>query len=460
MKKTKSKIFLLCSVIVLSMSLFSVFMLTGCDEKRTKISVMSHKAEIDKSLQELCRKFEQENPDIKIELQSVGGGNDYESNLLSKLNSKSVNMFCYEGLGNMMNLKDKLVDLSDMEIVKKCKRDILDSAIADDDRVYGFPVGLEGYGYTANKKAFAVAGVDVSQIKSFSQLEEGCEKLKAAIESGKLKEEFPNAKTVWRFPGKATWSHANHPLHVLLDGDFKTSMEAYNSKEVPFKRAEDYKKLIDFQTRFSVEGEPTKDKIAGLNSVDYSASFDGSFLTGQSFICQQGTWVMPQVAKYDQDNKTNLAQQLALLPFMLPSDEEGKSKYVVLSGQCWAISNFSSQKQIEACKKFLTWLNTSKVAKDSMIKEMKLIPLEVSENDIKDMDVINQTIAKAYLSGDYISGGSKGLVRTEAWSLQCVGAGVQEYIAGKISFDEVIKRAKLGWTEKYEAQMKSRGNVK
>lgn len=457
MKKRKFKIFLLGSVIAFSVCFLSGLVLSGCGSSKTKISILSHKAEIDKQLQELCRAYEKDHPFVKIELQSISGGNDYESNLLSKLNSKSVDMFFIEGLGNMMSLKNKLVDLSDMPLVKKCSPEILDPVTVENNKVYGFPVAIEGYGFMVNKAAFEAAGVDVAGIKNFAEFEEGCKTLKLAIESGKLKEKFPNAKTVWKFPGKASWSFANHALHVALASDFNSSMDAYKSKELNFSRADDYKKLIDFQTAYSIEGEPSKDKIANLNSVDYSASFDGSFLVGQSFACQQGTWVMPQMEKYDKDNKTNLMQQVDLLPFFMPGDADGDSKYVVSSGQCWAINNSSSEKQIECCKNFIEWLYDSDIAKDKMVNDMKLISPVISKDDLKNIkfDNVSQRVVDAYLSGKYIKGGSVGLVRTEGWSLQVFGTAVQEYIAGKIPFEEVIKRAKAGWTEKWDAQTKS-----
>lgn len=462
MKKIKLKIktLLLGSVVGLSTCLLSSLLLSGCGSNKLKISILSHKPEIDKPLQELCRIYEQENPNIKIELQSIGGGNDYESNLLSKLNSKSVDMFCIEGLGNMMSIKSKLVDLTEMPLIKKCSSEILDPVTDENKKVYGFPVAIEGYGFMVNRAAFEAAGVDVTQIKSFAQFEESCKILKNAVESGKLKNKFPNAKTVWKFPGKATWSFANHALHVALAADFKNSLEAYNSPNLAFTRAYDYKKLIDFQTAYSIEGEPNKDKIANLNAVDYSASFDGSFLVGQSFACQQGTWVMPQVEKYDKDNKTAMMQEVDLLPFFMPGDADGGSKFVVLSGQNWAISNSSSEKQIELCKKFIEWLYSSEVAKEKMANEMKLISPVVSVDDLKNFkfDNVSQRIVDSYLSGNYIKGGSVGLVRTEGWSLQVFGTAVQEYLAGKIPFEEVIKRAQNGWAEKYAAQVKTSSN--
>lgn len=454
MRKVRFRLFSLSLFVFLF--LFFILMVAGCGTKKTKISILSHKIEIDKPLRDLCRIYEKENPNVKIDLQSIGGSSEYESSLLSRLNSKSVNIFTFEGFGNMKSLKDKLVDLSDMKIVnraKGCNPDVLESAIDENGKVNGFPVAIEGYGYLVNRAAFEAAGIDISTVKNFAEFDDACCKLKMAIETNVLKEKFPNAKTVWKFPGKASWSYGNHALHVMLLGDFKNSMEAYNEPEVPFSRANDYRQLIDFQTKYSVEGEPSREKIANLNSVDYFSSFNRSFLAGRSFVCQQGTWVVPQIEKYDKDNKTNLIQQVDLLPYYTPG---GDGKFVVSSGQCWGISNFSSDKEIECCKEFLEWLYNSPVAKDRMINEMKLISPVLNKDELKNtnFDNISQKIVNAYLNGDYFKGGSLGLVRTEGWSLQVVGTAIQEYIAGKIPFEEVVKRAKIGWSDKYKAQVK------
>lgn len=451
----KFRLAFLYFAVILSFIMCFVFFLTGCGSSKTKISILFHKSEVDGPFHELIKLYNDTHPDVKVEGQTSGGGGDYESVAQTKLGSNSVHIINYEGFGNMKKFENKLLDCSDLDIVKTLQGknpDILDACTNESGKILGFPVAIEGFGYLVNKAPFNSAGVDISNVKNFNEFEVSCKQLKAAIDEGKLKEKFPNLNTVFAVWGRDPWSLTNHVFHYIVGKDFKNSADAYNSATFPFSAADDYRKIIDFQTVMSVEGEPTREKLSNLNTVDYTNAFDGKILNCKSCVGQLGTWVVPSIEKYDKDNKTNLLNDFELLPWFVPNEE--KAKYMILSGQCFGINKDASEAQIKVCKDFLNWMYTDKQAKEIVYNKMKMVSPLISKEDLSKMkfDKITKKIVDAYVSGDFYKGGSIGLVRTEDWTLQNNGTAIQERLAGKIDDATFDKKIKDGWNDIFNAQ--------
>ena len=73
---------------------------------------------------------------------------------------------------------DNLEDLSDQPWVKDLVKGT-DEPMTKDGKLYGMPIGVEGYGYIYNKDLFAKAGI-TELPKTLSQLEAAAQKLQAA----------------------------------------------------------------------------------------------------------------------------------------------------------------------------------------------------------------------------------------------------------------------------------------
>ncbi len=447
----KSKLFLLGSLALLSISASAILMMsTGCGKKKTVISFLNHKVEIDSEFKELCELYEKEHPDVKIEIQSVGGGSDYASILKSKLNSNAVDLFCVESFGDIQNLTKSgiLENLQDMDLLKKCSPKVLDMVKGEGGEYYGLPMAIEGYGYLINKKMFNDAGVDTNKMTNFAGLKEGLMALKNKIDSGELKEKYPKLNTAFSMSAKASWSIGQHMLHGILAADFNSFKDAYKTQNLPFSKSEDWIEIINLQRDCSVQGEVTPEKTALLNAVDYSNSFDGGFLIGANASVQQGNWVLPQIRRYDVENKTNLMADVDMLPWSMPSDS-GEGKYIIYPGQFLCVNKKSDKVKVDTCKDFLNWMYSAESAKNIVTGKMHLISPFVDSASLKSMvveDNVTKKLLEAYASGNFTLGGY-GLVFTDEFSQKIVGTAVQEYLANKKTKDELVTLVKNKWSE-------------
>ena len=170
---------ILCGAMVLAM-------MTGCgssgDAKGDKITInlYQNKSEMADQLQAAAEKYSEENPNVKINVESIQG-NDYNTNLKAKLMSDdSVDIYA---LGNnIASMTDYVEDLSDQDWVSHAVEGSLD-AVTLDGKVYGIPVSVEGYGLVYNKEIFKDAGIDASTLTSYDAIDAAFANLQEQIAS-------------------------------------------------------------------------------------------------------------------------------------------------------------------------------------------------------------------------------------------------------------------------------------
>ena len=299
------------------------------------------------------------------------------------------------------------------------------------------PMLIEGYGFLINRAIFEDAGVDINSMWTFKGQKEGFDKLKSKIESGAMKEKYPQLTAVMELPAKEQWVLGDHMLQPILDKDFKSSREAYKAKTVPLSGADVYKKLVDFQASYTSNAK----SLSKLNAVDYTASFDSGFLLEKVACVQQGSWTIPSIQEQDEKSSEKMMDKVDMIPYNLP-DGSTDGKYVVFPGQFWVVNKKADEKQIAAAKDFLNWAYQSDEGKKILVEDCGFIlPFgEAKSNGNK----LNQRVVDAYNSGKTIQG-DLSLAGPETWSKDIVGAAVQKYLAGSATWDAVIKEAKDKW---------------
>ncbi len=271
-------------------TLVFVSVLTGCTSQNTsennknegskdsaqiknepvEVDIFQFKVEIAKELEEAARAYEKTHPNVKIDIQTVGGGDDYGAALRAKFQSGSEpDIFNVGGPQDVKDWMDKLEDLSDQPWIKLALDGIL-SGVTVDGKVYGLPFNIEGYGFVYNKAIFKDAGIDPNKIVDFASLEEAVKTLDAKIKSGELKEKYPLLEAVFEYPAKETWVTGLHTSNAVLSQEFNSSIDAFKAKQVEFKYKDALKALIDLQANYSSSSK-SKGK---LNAVDYATQVD------------------------------------------------------------------------------------------------------------------------------------------------------------------------------------------
>ena len=370
-----------------------------------------------------------ENKNVTINVQTVGGGQDYGAALKSKFASgEEPAIYNIGGPQDAIDWKDKLEDLSKEPWVSQAYDGTL-GAVTMDGKILGMPFDLEGYGFIYNKNVFKKAGIDPASIKTYADLEKAVQTLDS--KKGDL-----GLESVFALPGKETWVTGLHLSNVAFSNEFKDGVAAFNSKTVDFKYNDGMKKLLDLQIKYAFKPDGTNKSI---NSVDYSTQVEQKFSLGKVAIIQQGNWVYGSIDGVDKD----LAQNVGILPMPIDGVKEGAIPVGV--PMYWSINSSKDDATKKAAKDFLNWLYTSDKGKDMIVHDFKFIPA------LKGYDSDNLQPADP-LAKDIISYSKDGKTMPwvfmgypTGWGQNKLGADIQKYISGEINWDTLVNNAKTEW---------------
>ncbi|SFK16362.1 carbohydrate ABC transporter substrate-binding protein, CUT1 family (TC 3.A.1.1.-) [Halobacillus dabanensis] len=386
------------------------------------VDVFQFKVEFKDQFEELVSMYEEENPDVNINVKTVGGGNDYGASLKTSFSSgEEPDIFNVGGPTDVDEYEKYLADLSDTEAAGAALEGTL-SGVSRDDQILGLPFNQEGYGLLYNKKVFEEAGINPEEITSLDALEEAAQTLEE--QKDELGIDAPFA-----FPAKEKWVIGNHAANAYLADEFNHDvMEAYEADTVEFTMGEQLKRYIDIQNEYSVQ--PTL-------SLDYSQQVEENFSLGKVALIQQGNWVYNTIESMDPEFAEN---NVGLLPIPVEGYEDsipvGVPNY-------WVVNKESGDEVVQASKDFLDWMYTSEQGKKFVTEQFKFIPAYEGYEDQEIADPISQEIYEYANEGNTL--GWVFLGAPTGWTEDAFGVAVQEYLAGDISWEEVEQRATEDW---------------
>lgn len=390
----------------------------GSGNKNVTIQMFQFKVEIAEQLSKLVAEYEKETG-VKVVVETVGGGADYGAALKAKFNSGSKpDIFNNGGFADLDQWIEQLDDLSGEPWVK----DLAPGAgepMTKDGKLYGMPVGLEGYGFIYNKDLFEKAGI-TELPKTLSQLEAAAQKLQ---DNGITP--FVNGYGEW-------WVLGNHlvntPFSNQPDPD-KFIADLYSgAAKIPGNPVfDDWVKLFDLTIKYG-----NKNPL----QTDYNTQVT-DFATGKAAMTQQGNWTQVQISK------TNPDINIGFLPMPISDDAEASDKLQVGVPNNWVIYKDSPVK--EEAKAFLNWMVTSEVGKKYITEEFKFIPaftnIPVDEQVAGPLaaDIMKYSNAGKTLSWNWFKfpGG-------EATSKK-FGDSMQAYVGKNITKEEMLEEFQKTW---------------
>jgi raffinose/stachyose/melibiose transport system substrate-binding protein len=393
----------------------------GGSDKQVTIKMFQFKVEIAEQLAALIEEYEKEHPNVRIEVETVGGGADYGAALKAKFNSNDKPDIFNNGGFNELDLWiEHLEDLTDEPWV----RYLVDAAkppMTKDGRLYGMPLNLEGYGYIYNKDLFAQAGITETP-KTLDELRAAAQKLKDAGITP-----FVNGYAEW-------WVLGNHFVNIpfaqqedpeafvkgLSDGTAKITGNPVFGQWVD---------LLDLTLEF---GQPNP------LQTDYNTQVS-EFAVGNAAMTQQGNWTQVAISQ------TNPEINIGFLPMPINNDAEAMDKLPVGVPSNWVVNKNSPVK--EEAKAFLNWMVTSEIGQRYITEEFKFIP--AFTNIQADESVLGQ------LAADIIRYSQAGKTLTWNWFKFPSGEAtshkfadvMQAYIGGQINRDQLLERMQTAWEE-------------
>ncbi|RFB12628.1 carbohydrate ABC transporter substrate-binding protein [Bacillus sp. HNG] len=388
----------------------------GTDGETVTLNLMQFKVEIADQLQAMIDEYEEEHPNIKIKLETVGGGADYGAALKAKFASgDEPDIFNNGGFKELELWKERLADLSGEPWVEHVlpigKVPMTDT----DGKLYGMPVNLEGYGFVYNKDLFEKAGIKEAP-KTFAELQEAAEKLEAAGITP-----FSAGYGEW-------WVIGQHLLNIPFAQQddpvkFIEGLYAGTEKIVGNQHFKDFKNVLDLELKYANDNPLT---------TDYNTQVT-LFASGETAMLQQGNWTENMIYEINSDIN------MGFLPIAMTDDEATANRLPVGVPNNWVLNKNS--KHLQEAKDFLNWMVSSETGKRYITEEFAFIPA---------FDNIEPTgLGDLGLSILEYSKDDKTIPWT--WFRWPDGANmekaaaIQEYAAGKIDYDELLARFQETW---------------
>lgn len=417
-------------LMVCLMSVLAVFAMTACggskeNKEQVVVDIYQFKVEIAEQFNALAQEYMKENPDVRINIETVGGGADYGAALRTKMASgNEPAIFNVGGPQDVYDWQDKLLDLSDMEVVQNA----FDGATAGvniDGKIYGIPFSQEGYGFIYNKNVFEKAGINPDDITSFKALEKAVNTLEAKKKSLGL-------EAVFAVAGRETWVTGLHFTNVALSNEFGNVFNAFNAKNVEFKYSEGMKKLFDLQINHAKKP---------VNSVDYSTQVEQLFSLGKVAMMQQGNWALGSIKGIDPE----LAENVGFLPMPLVGGKEDCIPVGI--PMYWTVNSTKDAKVQNAAKDFLNWMYMSEKGKDAVINKFGFIPpfKGYEGENLQPKDALAKEIMKYAQAGKTIQWVFMGY--PTGWGMEKIGVDLQKYTDGQITWDKLIENSKSEWAK-------------
>lgn len=385
-------------------------------EEVVTLNLFQFKVEIADQLQEMINEFEAEHENIKIKLETVGGGADYGAALRSKFASGSTpDIFNNGGFKELELWKEHLADLSNEPWVSSLLPIGAVPTTDEDGTLYGMPVNLEGYGFIYNKDLFEQAGIDTPP-GTISELKAAAEKLEVAGITP-----FSAGYAEW-------WVIGQHLLNIAFaqqDDPEAFIAGLYDGTEsiVGNEKFQEFKEVLDTEIKFANDNPLT---------TDYNTQVT-LFASGQTAMLQQGNWTENMIYEINSDIN------MAFLPIAISDNAAESNRLPVGVPNNWVINKNSEH--LEEAKLFLNWMVSSDTGKRYITEEFAFIPA-FDNIQPSGLGALGQSIL-SYSTDD----------KTIPWTWfmwpdganQEFAAIIQEYAAGRIDYETVLDRFQATW---------------
>jgi raffinose/stachyose/melibiose transport system substrate-binding protein len=338
-------------------------------EEKVVLKYYQYKPEIVDQLDKLTGIFHEQNPNISLEIESVG--KDYITVLKTKIASDDIpDIYAVQGAANMKSYVDTgiLAEITNESFMKRIAQ-AAKPAVTYKGKIYALPLDLAGLGVIYNKSLFKKAGIGAPP-GTVSELKEVIAKLEA----------------IGVIPFGVAFKEEWTLRHMFSMG------QAATVKPIEFAEEMNQGKTTFWNDKMDKPFETFDLIAANCNDKPFESDYTNQttmFAQDKTAMMTQGLWAMQNVFKVNPNVDAGM--------FGLPSFEDpGMARLMVDVDYRLGIN--AKSENIKAAKTFFNFM-TSKEAADIWIKECKLISSVVGTK----VDAIGSSVAldiKGYIDAD------------------------------------------------------------
>ena len=413
------------------MAALTVSCLGGCgkayDDNVVNISILSSKPEIFVALDNVIKEFEEENEDIRIKSVKYSQASSYREKLSSMNARDNAPTLSLVDSAHIKEFDDICLDLSSENWINEVAGEVPDIAKNEKGEVVAFPFSTEGTGFIYNKKVIDQAGIDVEKIRTINDLEEAFQKVNA-IGKGAL------------IITNEEWSLGDHFFGTFYGADIKhkgidnkTYFENLKRDIDTIGENEVLNGLIDTFDIMKKYNIYSDNPLAP--SYDKCSEMLGS---GEVGFWYMGNWASQNVITAGSGNK-----EFGFVPVPVSNNasEPGNKSISVGITKYFIVNKNSSDKQIEAAKKFLDYLVFNEQGNKFITEECKIIPA-FKNISIPDEDPLVNEILK-YRNEDNTIELINGYLPPN--NSKYLGGALRKYLNNDISREQLIEEIKNFW---------------
>jgi raffinose/stachyose/melibiose transport system substrate-binding protein len=341
-------------LVILVLSLMTVaeagifdFMKKKKKEDLNSMTIFNLKPEIDPALKKYAADYEKEYG-IKITVKSVGGGADYSGQLKSEFQSgKEPDIFVIQGENDFLNWEHKIEDLSNEKWAKDT-----DYAFKKDNKTYGYPYSIEGYGIIYNKDLLKKAGIDPKTLNNFAAYKKDFEKIDS------MKEKLGIESVISMAAGPMmTWLTGSQNFNAYLSNGIKYNDMTYVNNTL--KGIVDKDRLSEYADWIELLFNYSDSKVLNTGNYDEQVNF---FKNKKSVFIAQGNWIVPNLKGVD--------FEMGIAP--MGSQKKVTDGIFVAAPSFYAVNKDSKAKQL--AKDFLERMVSTDRGVQFIIKDAQMVP--------------------------------------------------------------------------------------
>lgn len=395
----------------------------------TEITLLNSKAEIQNALGEMAAAFE-EKSGVHIEVLPVTDGDSPYTKVVSMYNSGTPPTMAILDTTDVIALaEEKALDLSEESWTAEAEEYLTKV----NDRVYSFPLCIEGRGIIYNKAVIEEKlgrEFDPAQIATMDDFVMLLEELK---EAG-MERPVSMAKEDW-----SLGAHQLQYIYETYDGTSPGAQKIIEDIKSGTIELSSYERLDQFLNMFDVLKTYNVAKGDPLGADYDEMAID--LVDGKTAFWFNGNWAWPNL----EESGAEKEDAYGFLPYFMNNDKEDfvNSKIQASpSKQIMLDCKVADEKQQKAAKEFLNWMVYSEIGQQMIVKTASLIP-PFSNNPYEPADPLSRDIYKKAQEGKTFN--ASAIVPNDHWAV--LGAAMQKYLADRSDREELTESISDYWAE-------------